>query len=71
MPTPTDFYLILNVAVGGTGGYFTHGPWSNSDPNAAHAFIEAKDKTWGPTWPQDPKKRGLTIDYVKMWQRCG
>ncbi|TKY89774.1 hypothetical protein EX895_001071 [Sporisorium graminicola] len=70
-PFDQYFYLILNVAVGSTNGYFANSPWSNSDPNAARAFIEAKDHTWGPTWPQDPKKRGMAIDYVKMWQRCG
>lgn len=70
-PFDQYFYLIMNVAVGGTGGYFTNGPWSNSDPNAQRAFIEAKDKTWGPTWPNDPKRRGMAVDYVKMWQRCG
>ena len=73
-PFDQEFYLILNVAVGGTNGYFKDGlgddkPWSNDAKNAASQFWAAKDK-WLPTWPQDPKKRGMEIEYVKMWQQC-
>ncbi|KAJ9474286.1 hypothetical protein PHBOTO_004351 [Pseudozyma hubeiensis] len=70
-PFDQFFFLIINVAVGSRSDYFTKGPWSNRDQNAARSFWAAKDATWGPTWPEDPKKRGMLVDYVKMWQRCG
>ncbi|EST06922.1 Glycoside hydrolase, family 16 [Kalmanozyma brasiliensis GHG001] len=73
-PFDQEFYLILNVAVGGTNGYFKDGqgddkPWSNDAENAAGQFWQSKDK-WLPTWPTDPKQRGMEIEYVKMWQKC-
>ena len=46
-PFNQEFYLILNVAVGGTNGYFPDGrcgkPWSNNDGRAVNAFYNAKD----------------------------
>ncbi|PWN49148.1 concanavalin A-like lectin/glucanase [Violaceomyces palustris] len=73
-PFDQYFYLILNVAVGGTNGYFDNKdhpdmPWSNNGENPASDFYNAREK-WLPTWPSDPKKRGLAVDYVKMWQKC-
>ncbi|TKY89787.1 hypothetical protein EX895_001084 [Sporisorium graminicola] len=73
-PFDQEFYLILNVAVGGTNGYFQDGmgdkkPWSNDANHAAAQFWEARD-SWLPTWPQDPRQRGMEIEYVKMWQKC-
>lgn len=32
-------------------------------------FIDAKDQWW-PTWPTDVKRRGLAVDWVKMYQKC-
>ena len=67
------FYLILNVAVGGTNGRFPDNlggkPWLDSSPTAMRDFWAAKDK-WYPTWPQDPKQRGMGVKSVKMWQTC-
>lgn len=75
-PFDQHFYLILNVAVGGTNGYFSdddaatpNKPWSNYGANPKSDFWNAKDQ-WLPTWPSDPKKRGMAVDYVKMWQKC-
>lgn len=52
-PFNQDFYLILNVAVGGTGGYFPDGscnkPWTNSDAHASNTFYNSKD-SWYPGW---------------------
>lgn len=72
-PFDQEFYLILNVAVGGTNGYFEDGkndnkPWSNNAENAVSDFWKAKDQ-WLPTWGQ-PKDRAMAVDYVKMWQKC-
>ena len=65
-PFDQEFYLILNVAVGGTNGYFRDGqgdnkPWSNDADNARAQFWAAKDK-WLPTWPKDPRQRGLEVE---------
>lgn len=73
-PFDQEFYLILNVAVGGTNGYFKDNqddnkPWSNDAANARAQFWAAKDQ-WLPTWPTDPKQRGMAIESVKMWQKC-
>ncbi|KAJ9473817.1 Glycoside hydrolase [Pseudozyma hubeiensis] len=73
-PFDEEFYLILNVAVGGTNGYFQDGlgddkPWSNDAQNAAGQFWQSKDR-WLPSWPKNPKQRGMEIEYVKMWQKC-
>lgn len=69
--TPFDqrFFLILNLAVGGTNGWFEDGksgkPWLNGSPNAKKDFWEARDK-WFPTW----KRPQMEIRSVKMWQQC-
>ncbi|CAM9204645.1 unnamed protein product, partial [Sphacelaria rigidula] len=52
-PFDQGFYLIMNVAVGGVGGFFPDGkggkPWSDADQDAPLKFWEAKD-SWYPTW---------------------
>jgi beta-glucanase (GH16 family) len=73
--TPFDqsFYLILNVAVGGTNGWFEDGingkPWVDGSGDLAKLdFWNARD-VWYPTW----KKEGageMRIKSVKMWQQC-
>lgn len=73
-PFDQHFYLILNVAVGGTNGFFQDGlddnkPWSNHADNARKQFWDSRDQ-WLPTWPADPTKRGMAVQYVKMWQLC-
>lgn len=69
-PFDQDFYLILNVAVGGTNGYFEDvagKPWSN-DGDAPAVHFHNNRAQWLPTWPEDPKERGMSIDYIKMWR---
>ncbi|SPO29567.1 related to beta-1,3-glucan binding protein [Ustilago trichophora] len=73
-PFDQEFYLILNVAVGGTNGFFPdrqgdNKPWSNDAENARAQFWTSRDQ-WLPTWPKDPRQRGMAVDYVKMWQKC-
>ncbi|KAF4955565.1 hypothetical protein FSARC_11828 [Fusarium sarcochroum] len=70
--TPFDesFYLILNVAVGGTNGWFPDAiggkPWADSSETPMRDFWKANE-TWLPTW--GPKEeRGMVIKSVKMWQ---
>ncbi|KAE9964159.1 hypothetical protein BLS_008584 [Venturia inaequalis] len=70
-PFDQDFYLILNVAVGGTNGWFKDGasgkPWVDGDPNAKRAFWNARDQ-WYPTWQKDGE---MIVKSVKMWQQKG
>lgn len=72
--TPFDqkFYLILNVAVGGTNGWFADGksgkPWIDASPSAKKDFWNARD-TWYPTWTD--KDRGqMEVSKVEIWQQC-
>ncbi|KAJ2921718.1 hypothetical protein H1R20_g15380, partial [Candolleomyces eurysporus] len=72
-PFDQEFYLILNVAVGGTNGWFPEAqgdkPWLNAAANPAHEFIKAIDQ-WYPTWPTTVEDRSMIVDYVKMWKHC-
>lgn len=71
-PFDQPMYLVLNVAVGGTGGFFPDGypgkPWSNQSPNAVNQFYDAQGQ-WLPTWdlenPEHPA--AMKIDYVKFY----
>ncbi|KAK4445341.1 beta-1,3-glucan-binding protein [Podospora aff. communis PSN243] len=69
--TPFDqrFFLILNVAVGGTNGWFEDNtnekPWLNASPNAKKDFWLARDR-WFPTWTQPQ----MEVSRVKIWQQC-
>jgi hypothetical protein len=71
-PFDQPFYLIMNVAVGGTNGWFPDGPekpWLDGSATAPLDFLRAQDK-WYPTWPQDTFRRAMVVDSVKMWQKC-
>jgi beta-glucanase (GH16 family) len=69
--TPFDqkFYLILNLAVGGTNGWFQDTvagkPWLDGSPNARKDFWQAQDE-WLPTWTSPQ----LEISKVMMWKQC-
>ena len=75
--TPFDqaFYLILNVAVGGTNGFFKDGvsnkPWADASPTATKAFWDSQ-QLWYPSWGKGAD-RGLSVKSVKMWSEgaCG
>lgn len=45
-PFNREFYLVLNLAVGGTTGYFKEGmggkPWSNTSPRSVNEFWNAR-----------------------------
>ncbi|KDR73049.1 hypothetical protein GALMADRAFT_1342774 [Galerina marginata CBS 339.88] len=72
-PFDQPFYLILNVAVGGTNGWFPDGtekPWLDGS-NTAMGDFWAKKSQWLPTWSKtNVAARSLVIDHVKMWQQC-
>lgn len=68
-----QFYLIMNVAVGGTNGFFPDNvsnadgrkPWSNRDANGPEKFWKGRSQ-WQPTWKGDDA--AMIVDSVKMWQ---
>jgi len=77
-PFDREFYLILNVAVGGTNGYFWDGhinggyekPWKNDSPTAAKDFWEAK-VLWYPTWNpdvNDGEDAAMQVKSVRVWR---
>lgn len=70
-PFDQDFYLILNVAVGGTNGWFEDGangkPWVDGSDTAMRDFWNARDQ-WYPTWERQSE---MKIRSVKMWQQQG
>ncbi|KAL7418821.1 hypothetical protein Q5752_006505 [Cryptotrichosporon argae] len=72
-PFDQSFYLLLNVAVGGTNGWFPDNldgkPWLDSSVSAMADFYAAKDQ-WYATWPEDTTKRGMAVKSVKIWQKC-
>uniref|UniRef100_A0A8W7Q572 GH16 domain-containing protein n=1 Tax=Anopheles coluzzii TaxID=1518534 RepID=A0A8W7Q572_ANOCL len=78
-PFDQEFYIIMNLAVGGTNGYFpdvppaSNGnrgkPWSNNSPTAARDFWNGRN-SWLPTWRMTDnrgKDSSLQIDYVRVW----
>ena len=71
-PFDQEFYLILDVGVGGTNGWFQDGasgkPWVDTSARAKYDFWKAKDQ-WLPTW-QAPGAGQMTISKVQMWQQC-
>ncbi|KAF8979219.1 hypothetical protein BGZ46_005687 [Entomortierella lignicola] len=71
-PFDQNFYLIMNVAVAGTAGYFPDGvgdkPWSDKSPHAVNEFYAAKDD-WYPTWgPESGTTRALAVDYIRVYK---
>jgi len=67
-PFDQEFFLVMNVAAGGTNGYFpddANKPWKDTDPNAINAFWNAKDQ-WYPTWQGE--SCAMQIDYVHVYQ---
>lgn len=72
-PFDQEFFIIMNLATGGTNGYFPDGvqnphpkPWLNTSPRAAADFWSARGN-WEPTWNRDGDDSHLQIDYVRVW----
>lgn len=70
-PFDEEFYLIINVAVGGTNGWFKDGkagkPWVDGSATARRDFWNSRDQ-WYPTWED---KGEMLVKSVKMWQQKG
>lgn len=75
-PFDEEFYVIINLAVGGLG-YFADNfdnrgakkPWSNTSPRAMSDFWAGKGG-WLPTWKLDDNHSydsSLKVDYIKVW----
>lgn len=71
-PFNREFYLILNLAVGGTNSYFPDGqggkPWSDLDSHSVNAFYNAKGQ-WYPTWQGE--NASLQVDSITVWSLDG
>ena len=66
-PFDQQFYLVINLACGGTGGYFPDGngkPWSDTSTHSVNEFYDAKGQ-WYPTWKGEDS--ALQVDSVKVW----
>ncbi|KAK4550770.1 hypothetical protein LTR36_000349 [Oleoguttula mirabilis] len=74
-PFDEDFYLILNVAVGGTNGWFEDGvhgkPWVDASSSAKKDFWDARDQ-WYPTWEKDGHMivKSVTISQQQGYHGC-
>ncbi|KAI8970627.1 concanavalin A-like lectin/glucanase [Trametes punicea] len=70
-PFDQEFYLILDLAAGGTSGWFPDNvggkPWFDGSKTAMIDFANNQN-VWAATWPSDPNDRAFRIDYVKMWK---
>lgn len=72
-PFDQEFYLIVDLAVGGTSGWFPDDVggkmWFDGSATAMTDFANAQS-TWSATWPSSDDERALRIDSVKMWKLC-
>jgi len=72
-PFDQPFYLIMNVAVGGTNGWFPDDlggkPWVDQSSSAMRDFA-FRQNDWFATWPQDVSQRAMVVDSVKMYTKC-
>lgn len=69
-PFDREFYVIFNVAVGGTHSYWPDGlggkPWNDWDPHAVNAFYQAIN-TWLATWGNGTQS-ALMVDWIRVYQ---
>jgi hypothetical protein len=60
----TAFYLILNLAVGGTNGWFPDNagnkPWLDNSKTAMRDFANAQN-SWYPTWGSDGESSSFIV----------
>lgn len=71
-PFDQEFYLILNVAVGATNGWFQDGidgkPWVDGSKTAPKDFWNDR-ANWAATW-NTSDDHAMVIDSVKVYQQC-
>jgi len=77
-PFDAEFYFLLNVAVGGTNGFFPDTwtnrpypkPWTNPSGTAFREFWDARNN-WYPTWNPNGNQgedAAMQIDYIRVWK---
>jgi beta-glucanase (GH16 family) len=77
-PFDQEFYFLLNVAVGGTNGFFPDSwtnrpypkPWTNPSGTAFRDFWNARN-SWYPTWnptASDGEDAAMQIEYIRVWK---
>jgi len=77
-PFDQKFYFILNVAVGGTNGFFPDNwtnrpypkPWTNPSGTAFRDFWDARNN-WYPTWNpfvNNGEDAAMQIEYIKVYK---
>lgn len=75
-PFDQEFYLIFNVAVGGTNGFFPDGcvnygsgakPWNNQSPTAPRDFWNAHNAWYDQTWDKYGENDALQIKNLKVY----
>jgi len=74
-PFDQEFYIIMNVAIGGTNGYWSDSqdnrngpkPWANSNYNGATSTFWNARSTWEPTWNRHNDDSHMQVDYVRVW----
>jgi len=77
-PFDQEFYFLLNVAVGGTNGYFPDNwinqgynkPWTNPSGTAFREFWDARN-LWYPTWNpngQEGEDAAMKIESIRVWK---
>ncbi|CRK95822.1 CLUMA_CG009274, isoform A [Clunio marinus] len=72
-PFDQEFYIIMNLAIGGTN-FFSDGfdnrnspkPWNNNSPTAPRDFWNGR-AGWEPTWNRNTDDSHLQVDYVRVW----
>jgi hypothetical protein len=66
-PFDQDFYLLLNLAVGGVTEFFPDSPckpWENSSPHSMNEFWAARED-WLKTWRGEDS--ALQVDWIAVW----
>lgn len=75
-PFDQKFFIVINLAVGGTNGFFPDGidpskPWSNTSPTAYLDFWNGRN-VWLPTWQDGTGKisenAALQVDSVRVYK---
>lgn len=72
-PFDRKFYFVLNVAVGGTNGFFPDSwtnangakPWNNESPQAFKDFWDNRG-VWQSTW--NGEDAAMAVDYIRVWE---
>eukprot|EP00486_Rosalina_sp_Unknown_P016167 CAMPEP_0201596728 /NCGR_PEP_ID=MMETSP0190_2-20130828/193357_1 /ASSEMBLY_ACC=CAM_ASM_000263 /TAXON_ID=37353 /ORGANISM="Rosalina sp." /LENGTH=398 /DNA_ID=CAMNT_0048057255 /DNA_START=134 /DNA_END=1330 /DNA_ORIENTATION=+ len=85
-PFDQDFFFILNVAAGGTNGYFPTGsisqpdglpsyaqPWPDNSQDAYEQFWQSVNQ-WYPTWhpfQNNGESAAMKVDYIRVYEYVG